>query len=234
MGISGACRCDELTNLTVNCIEDKGGYLFVSIPDTKTNISRSFTIVKEGFLTNVLDIYRKYESLRPKNVPHSRFFLNYKNEKCTIQPVGINSISKIPQAVASFLKLPEAQLYTGHSLRRSSATLLVNAGADLTTLKRHGGWKSSTVAEGYIEDSVSNKIDIAKKIQGPSSTSSSISSCTSTFKMDDSVSSLDSPNIPYTVNTTTTSDTIKTLLQPHVETNKTMSFNFNINVNFQQ
>lgn len=39
--------------------------------------------------------------------------------------------------------------------------------ASLTTLKRHGGWKSSTVAERYIEDSVENK----KKISAPISKS---------------------------------------------------------------
>jgi integrase len=44
--------------------------------------------------------------------------------------------------------------YTGHSLRRTSATLLVDEGGDLTTLKRHGGWRSSFVAEGYIEESI--------------------------------------------------------------------------------
>ncbi|XP_031333961.1 uncharacterized protein LOC116163974 [Photinus pyralis] len=145
MGISGACRCDEITKLTVDDIEDKGGYLYVSIPDSKTNVSRSFTIMTEGFSINILELYRKYVSLRPKNVPHRRFFVNYQKEKCTIQAVGINTISKVPQAVASFLNLPEAHSYTGHSMRRASATLLANAGADITTLKRHGGWKSSTV-----------------------------------------------------------------------------------------
>ncbi|KAL7306274.1 hypothetical protein TKK_0001708 [Trichogramma kaykai] len=44
-------------------------------------------------------------------------------------------------------------IYTGHALRRSSATIAADLGADLITLKRLGKWKSSTVAEGYIDDS---------------------------------------------------------------------------------
>lgn len=68
--------------------------------------------------------------------------------------------------IATFLKLPNHQEYTGHCFRRSSATMLVNAGGDLLTLKHHGGWRSSTVAEGYIDDSVQNKIEISKKIVG--------------------------------------------------------------------
>jgi integrase len=33
--------------------------------------------------------------------------------------------------IANYLKLPEAENYTGHSFRRSSATILVDAGADI-------------------------------------------------------------------------------------------------------
>jgi hypothetical protein len=42
---------------------------------------------------------------------------------------------------------------------------LANAGADVLTLKRHGSWKSSTVAENYVAESMCNKIKIAKMIQ---------------------------------------------------------------------
>ena len=70
----------------------------------------------------------------------------------------------MPQVVAKFLNLPNPEEYTGHCFRRSSATILVDSGADLTSLKRHGGWKSSSVAEGYIEESLNNKIEVANKI----------------------------------------------------------------------
>lgn len=63
----------------------------------------------------------------------------------------------MPCKIANYLKLPNATTYTGHSFRRTSATLLADSGANMTTIKRHGGWKSSTVAEGYIADSIENK-----------------------------------------------------------------------------
>ncbi|KAJ8949139.1 hypothetical protein NQ318_012887 [Aromia moschata] len=50
------------------------------------------------------------------------------------------------------------------SFRRSSATLLVDSGGDLMTLKKHGGWKSSTVAEGYVDESVAHRTEIANKV----------------------------------------------------------------------
>ncbi|KAJ8947151.1 hypothetical protein NQ318_002513 [Aromia moschata] len=34
---------------------------------------------------------------------------------------------------------------------------LVESGGDFMTLKKHGGWNSSTVAEGYVEESVAHR-----------------------------------------------------------------------------
>ncbi|KAJ8974344.1 hypothetical protein NQ317_007311 [Molorchus minor] len=44
------------------------------------------------------------------------------------------------------------------TLRRSSATLLSDAGADITTIKLHGGGVLVPAAETYIEDCMQNKI----------------------------------------------------------------------------
>ncbi|KAJ8981030.1 hypothetical protein NQ317_007852 [Molorchus minor] len=63
--------------------------------------------------------------------------------KCTKQCVGINSFGKMPSEIAAFLKLPNPELYTGHSFRRSSATLLATSGEGLTDIKRLGGWNSA-------------------------------------------------------------------------------------------
>lgn len=165
MGIAGGCRIGELVNMKIDDVDDRGNVVVVTLPDTKTNKPRVFTIIEEKDL-NALHIYRKYVKLRPQAVPHRRLFLNYQHGKCTVQPVGENKIRKIPCLIATYLKLPEPALYTGHALRRSSASLLVDGGADLLELKRHGGWSSSTVAENYIEDSVTRKMETCKKIFG--------------------------------------------------------------------
>ncbi|KAJ8976239.1 hypothetical protein NQ317_014218 [Molorchus minor] len=161
LGIAGACRTDELVNLTVDDIEDVGSSLIVKIPNTKTKIPRIFVVTDVG---NMLELFRKYLSLRPPHVKHKRLFLYYKAGKCSSQPVGKNTMGKIPSVVASYLKLPDVACYTGHCLRRSSATLLADAGVDMTTIKRHAGWKSTTVAEGYVENSIENKTKIANQV----------------------------------------------------------------------
>lgn len=172
-GIAGACRRDELVKMTVDDIEDKGSILIVRIPDSKTKRSRIFTITDDNSENSIhyISIYRKYIKLRPKtvNTPR-RLFLKYNKGQCFNQVVGMNSIAKIPSEIAAYLKLPDCHLYTGHSFRRSSATLLVNGGGDMIQLKRHGGWKSSSAAEGYIEDDINNKIETTKKILPGSST----------------------------------------------------------------
>lgn len=140
-------------------INDLGSAVLIRIPDTKTNKERSFTITGTFY-----NIFKQYFSLRPKDTSDQRFFLNYQNKRCTRQPVGINKIASIPKQIAIYLGLKNPERYTGHCYRRSSATIYVDAGADVTSLKRHGGWKSTSVAEGYIEESLQNKLQVAHTI----------------------------------------------------------------------
>ncbi|KAJ8975784.1 hypothetical protein NQ317_006918 [Molorchus minor] len=92
LGIAGACRTDELVNLTVDDIEDVGSSLIVKIPNTKTKIPRIFVVTDVG---NMLELFRKYLSLRPPNVKHKRLFLcTHKAGKCSSQPVGKNTKGK--------------------------------------------------------------------------------------------------------------------------------------------
>jgi integrase len=111
-----------------------------------------------------LKLIRQYITLRPQHTKHTRFFVFYRNNKCSTNPVGINTFAKIPCTVAQFLKLDQPQLYTGHCFRRSSASILSDSGADFAAIKRLGGWKSTSVAEANIEDSIQNKVNIAKQL----------------------------------------------------------------------
>ena len=65
---------------------------------------------------------------------------------------------KMPRGIASLLGLENANTYTGHEFRRAAATLLAQSGASMLMLKNLGGWKSDSSAQGYCDDSVSNKI----------------------------------------------------------------------------
>ena len=68
-------------------------------------------------------------------MPSNRFFINYQNGRCTRQFIGKNKISEAPKTIALYLNISEPQKYTGHSLRRTSATLAANARLDFTKIK---------------------------------------------------------------------------------------------------
>lgn len=165
LGVSGACRREELYNMKMSEIEEREGMFIVNVPNTKTNIQRTFTVIdRENEAVHYLEILRKYIRLRPSNARSDHLFLNYRNGKCTAQVIGKGTIGGWPSKIAKYLKLQAAEAFTGHSFRRTSATLLANKGVDVFGLKRHGGWRSSTVAESYVEDSLQNKIEFAQKI----------------------------------------------------------------------
>lgn len=148
-------------------VKDEGQVFHLVIPNTKTKIFREFFVTSGGIDgLNMVEIVRKYLALRPNHTDHGRFFVGYRNGKCIKQPVGINTFGKMPENIASFLKLPTPKEYTGHCFRRSSTSLLADSGADLLSVKRHGGWRSNTVAEGYIDTSCENKKRIASRILG--------------------------------------------------------------------
>ncbi|KAK5637852.1 hypothetical protein RI129_000150 [Pyrocoelia pectoralis] len=165
IGIAGACGRDELRQISIEDIADKDDLLVITIPDSKNWKKRIFTLtpeITEGI--NSLELFRKYAALRPAHCEHKAFFINYRLGKCSTQVVGVHTFAKIPSLIAQYLALPNPSAYTGHCYRRTSASLLADSGARIPTFKRHGRCKSTTVAEGYVEDSIRNKINMSRSI----------------------------------------------------------------------
>ncbi|CAH1372786.1 unnamed protein product [Tenebrio molitor] len=50
MGISGAMPRDELTKMSIDDIKDEHSVLIVAVPDTKTEIKRTFTVTNPEFV----------------------------------------------------------------------------------------------------------------------------------------------------------------------------------------
>lgn len=155
----GACRRQELHDIKIQDVTDFSSTILVTLNNTKNKTTRKFTITG-----NYYNLCKKYMDLRPANCKSSSFFVNYFNGRCTVQNIGINKFGDMGKQIAKYLNLSDPHLYTGHCFRRTSATILVDAGGDITTLKRHGGWKSTTVAESYIDDSIQNKMSVSNRI----------------------------------------------------------------------
>lgn len=117
MGVFGALRKIELVQLTVDNVEDRGSFILMKIPQTKTDEAKSFTIVEDEVGALALAIVRKYAELRPAHVTEKRLFLSYRDDDCTAQPVEKNTIGSIPSIVARYLNLDNPKQYSDHCLR---------------------------------------------------------------------------------------------------------------------
>ncbi|XP_015125083.1 uncharacterized protein LOC107046879 [Diachasma alloeum] len=162
IGFSGLCRTAELYQMKVENVVDRSTFYTFTLPReiVKTNKSRVFVVDEEYY-----PLLKRYISLRPKDFEKNNFFVKYQNGRCVRQVMGQHKMSGIPREVAEYLNLPNASRYTGHCYRRSGATVLVDSGADTLTLKRAGGWKSGTIAEGYAEESEGQKKKVAAQIK---------------------------------------------------------------------
>ncbi|KAI4461111.1 phage integrase-related [Holotrichia oblita] len=161
IGIAGACRTDELCNMKVAHVDLRKDIIVINIPHTKNKSCRKFVIVEPMWI----DVVTRYVLIRPSpDIP--RLFIGFRSGKPTRQNMGHNTISTSAIKIVTYLKLPDANNYTGHSFRRTSATILADNGGDILSLKRHGRWKSSTVAEVYVEDSITDKKRIVSMVQG--------------------------------------------------------------------
>lgn len=205
----GACRANEMYLMKTEDVKDLGSAFLVTVPKTKTKVPRKFMIT-DKFYT----ICKNYLQTRPANSQSNIFFLRYHNGKCTSQRIGINKFTAMGREIANFLRLPNPEKYSGHSFRRSSATLLVDAGGDITALKRHGGWKSTTVAESYIDESMNNKLNTADKL-------------TNSLKSD--TESIFSKQIFENIQSSSNNFDIKSL--PSMKFENCSGFNVTINVN---
>lgn len=111
--IYGATSKDELTNIEVEDVIEQGSVISIKIANTTTNLIRTFTLKTEYAV-----YVEKYIRLRPQNVQHKRFFINYGDGKCTTQPIGKLRFARTPKIIAHFLNLEDADNYSFHGLRK--------------------------------------------------------------------------------------------------------------------
>lgn len=201
IGVSGCCRRKELTDLTMQNVKEVDNVLLITIPYTKTYVERSFTVVGEFY-----NICKRYLDLRLKvEATSDRLFLTLRGGKFINIPVGIHTVGSIPKVVASFLKLPEPERYTSHCIRRTSATIYVEAGASESQLLSFGKWKSSSAARGYYEQSMRNKTTVGNTITnaivGASSNFAVVSNTSSTSGEVSNTIAITAAQMPTPMNT---------------------------------
>lgn len=169
LGIYGALRRAELSDMKTTDVKIYDDHMLVHVPPKKTFKKRSFVLPTHSNIQLCpVHYFNLYMDLR-KNKDHPRLFIRIttkKNGTDSIynQPIGINTIGSYPQEIAKYLNLPDSHLYTGHTFRRTAATIVAEEGGSLVQIKRLGGWTGNTVVEGYIDSTTRSQIQVANLI----------------------------------------------------------------------
>lgn len=174
IGAYGGLRVDEMSFLEIQNFRkdpDDNYWVTYRVSKQKQDVTNSFHIPQK----NSSHITKYIEEI---DETEGRFFRRFlptnkgKKDagKFSMAPMGKNIIARIPHEIAKYLNLPNAELYTGHSFRRTSATLFANAGATKMDLKKHLNWKSDSVADRYVDQSESRKLKMSAMIANFSAT----------------------------------------------------------------
>lgn len=191
ISICGGLRTCELTDLNFANIAQVGDTYVVNLKRKKQHgekDSSTFVVPKEMamHITNykmALSCSIGENNVTGRFLKGTPIYSNSKKSRFINQPMGINMAYKIGKDVAKKLGLPDADNYTGHCFRRTSATMAADAGATPVQMQRAYGWKSINTAQKYVTHSKSGADSIAslfsKTITSASTSTSNIEECSS-------------------------------------------------------
>ena len=159
VGWMGALRSAELAGLNWGDVVEVEAGIELQIRESKTNKTGEAEIIGLPLLHDAYQIVCPVRNLRAimpafecSDTPLEPVFARYPATLFDIALAGRISTRLVQRAVtrgASLARLE--QHYSSHCLRRGFATYAASRGISELTIMRHGRWKSSAVAQGYIE-----------------------------------------------------------------------------------
>lgn len=186
IGYSGLLRVSEMTSMLVNDVTQIDSGYECKVVRRKQVVNRrewKFNVVEPNFVQIIQKFLQSRNAVIGKT---TRLFVKYHDGKCFGSPLGKNTFCDIAKSIARFLNL-NPELYGGHSFRRTGATLLAEFGGTMTELKQSGGWRSTSVAEQYINESIRSRVTIASKLGGNCNSNATENSLTSSSETNQGV-----------------------------------------------
>ena len=172
LAFAGFLRFDELSKLRPTDLTLDKDKLTIKIRSSNTDQLRKgdeVVIARVGSDTCPVSMLEKYLSLGKISLSDSRFLFRgitkTKNGE-SLRASGSLTYSRLRELLRAKL----AQLgynpneFGVHSLRAGGATKAANAGVPDRLFKRHGRWKSEAAKDGYIEDSVENRLEVTNRL----------------------------------------------------------------------
>jgi hypothetical protein len=132
-GLFEELRCGELTVLEWNDVTEleMQNALLITVLTSKTDkAGESFEFIISSNLEHPeicsVRLSFRYKALFPSST--GLLWITFRGDRFIDSHLGRNTISDITRKIAHFLYLPNPHAYTGHGIRRTSATILASFG----------------------------------------------------------------------------------------------------------
>lgn len=171
LSFAGFLRFDELANIRPCDLTIGMNHLAIQIPHSKTDQLRqgSELIIARTFSDTcpvaMLENYIQRGNIQlDSNKKLFRPVINGKAQK--LRETGGLSHSRMSELLKEKLQelgFPPAD-FSLHSLRAGGATAAAKAGVPDRMFKRHGRWKSESAKDGYVEDTLENRLSVSQNL----------------------------------------------------------------------
>jgi integrase len=180
-GYHDGLRSSEILVLTWEYITLTDSGILVNVSHSKTDHAGDGVVkVLPKFEKQAVSPYFHHSLCRDLfSVDYGRLFRRWICGQPTKILMGKTTIANIPRQIATFLGIKDPETYTGHALRVTLVTVLADSETNNLALKRHGRWKSDSIAEEYIRNSDHIQKETALRVAGYSEIISSASNASS-------------------------------------------------------
>lgn len=154
VGFFGAFKCSELVAIKWEHITFSQKGVEILIPKSKTDQSDEGQVCvipygdKNLCPVKALEIWQDYCGLSSGFV----FRRLSKSENILENGIKSNQLNVIIKQLAELAKLPKAESYSSHSLRRGFATEAARKGASFSSIMRQGRWHHEGTVLGYMDE----------------------------------------------------------------------------------
>lgn len=172
LSFAGFLRFSELVNLRPCDIKIQGTVMTLHLPRSKTDQLRKgeeLVIAKTGNITcpvSMLELYmrRTHTSWEDQRFLFRPICKSKQGER--LREAGCISYSCLRDLFKKKLEALGVQPaeYGLHSLRAGGATAAANLGVADRLFKRHGRWRSENAKDGYIDDSIEQRLEVSKNL----------------------------------------------------------------------
>ena len=170
LGFTSFMRLDEILHVKIEHIQFHQDHLTINLPKSKTDQTREGNIIYLAELgTKYCPVINTAIYIHTLKLKEGDYLIcKLAKSKAGHNPIGKHQMSGshmrkvFQQHISTYL--PHTTNITPHSLRAGGASAAAENGVPDRQISKHGRWKSENARNGYILDTVQNRLEISKKL----------------------------------------------------------------------